>query len=45
MQCGVGHFARLLQERIEKRDPGSSTTLALTRTEGTFCRDMRAVGS
>jgi glycosyltransferase involved in cell wall biosynthesis len=45
MQCGVGHFTRLLQERIEKRDPGSSTTLTLTRTEGTFAGTWRAVGS
>jgi glycosyltransferase involved in cell wall biosynthesis len=45
MQCGVGHFTRLLQERVEKRDPGSSTTLTLTRTEGTFAGTWRAVGS
>jgi len=45
MQCGVGHFARLLQERIERRAPGSSTTLTLTRTEGTFAGTWRAVGS
>jgi glycosyltransferase involved in cell wall biosynthesis len=45
MQCGVGHFARLLQERVEKRDPGSSTTLTLTRTEGSFAETWRAVGS
>src|SRR5260370_30617921 len=45
MQCGVGHFTRLLQERIEKLDPGSSTTLTLTRAEGTFGESWRAVGS
>ncbi len=45
MQCGVGQFTRLLQERIEKRDPGTSTTLTLTRTEGTFGETWRAVGS
>ena len=31
MQCGVGQFTRLLGETIEKIDPGSSTTLTLTR--------------
>ncbi len=45
MQCGVGHFTRLLQERIEKLDPGASTTLTLTRTEGSFGETWRAVGS
>jgi glycosyltransferase involved in cell wall biosynthesis len=45
MQCGVGQFTRMLQETIEKRDPGSSTTLTLTRTEGTFAGSWRAVGS
>jgi glycosyltransferase involved in cell wall biosynthesis len=45
MQCGVGHFARMLQERIEELDPGSSTTLTLTRTEGSFADIRRAVGS
>src|ERR1700710_2541894 len=34
MQCGVGQFTRLLCETIEKIDPGSCTTLTLTRTEG-----------
>jgi glycosyltransferase involved in cell wall biosynthesis len=45
MQCGVGHYTRLLYETIEKLDPGSSTTLTLTRTEGTFSEIWRAVGS
>ena len=31
MQCGVGQFTRLLGETIEKIDPGSNTTLTLTR--------------
>jgi glycosyltransferase involved in cell wall biosynthesis len=45
MQCGVGQFTRLLQETIEKLDPGSSTTLTLTPTEGSFSEIWRAVGS
>src|SRR5258708_6101277 len=45
MQCGVGQFTRLLQERIAKRDPGSSTTLTMTRSEGSFAGTWRAVGS
>ena len=31
MQCGVGQFTRLLQEAIEKIEPGSCTALTLTR--------------
>ena len=31
MHCGVGQFTRLLQETIEKLEPGSSATLTLTR--------------
>jgi glycosyltransferase involved in cell wall biosynthesis len=45
MQCGVGQFTRLLGETIEKRDPGSSTTLTLTRTGGSIADIWRAVGS
>jgi glycosyltransferase involved in cell wall biosynthesis len=45
MQCGVGQFTRLLGETIEKLDPGSSTTLALTRSEGSVADIWRATGS
>jgi glycosyltransferase involved in cell wall biosynthesis len=45
MQCGVGQFTRLLQETIEKLDPGNSTTLTLTRSEGSAAEIWHAVGS
>jgi glycosyltransferase involved in cell wall biosynthesis len=45
MQCGVGQFTRLLQEAIERIEPGSSTTLTLTRTDGSIREIWRAVGS
>src|SRR5579862_5374211 len=45
MQCGVGQFTRLLCEAVEKLDPGSSTTLTLTRSEGGIGDIGRAVGS
>jgi glycosyltransferase involved in cell wall biosynthesis len=45
MQCGVGQFTRLLGETIEKLDPGSCTTLTLTRSEGSAAEIWRAVGS
>ena len=45
MQCGVGHFTRLLYETIEKPEPGSNTSLTLTRSEGSFADIWRAVGS
>src|SRR5712671_835103 len=45
MQCGVGQFTRLLCETIEKLDPGSCTTLILTRSEGTAAGMWRVVGS
>jgi glycosyltransferase involved in cell wall biosynthesis len=45
MQCGVGQFTRLLCETIEKLDPGSCTTLTLTRSQGTVAEIWRAVGS
>jgi glycosyltransferase involved in cell wall biosynthesis len=45
MTCGVGQFTRLLQEAIEKLDPGSCTSLTLTRKEGSLADIWRAVGS
>lgn len=45
MQCGVGQFTRLLGETVEKPNPGSSTTLTLTRSEGSLAGIWRAVGS
>jgi glycosyltransferase involved in cell wall biosynthesis len=45
MQCGVGHFTRLLQDTVEKLDPGSCTSLTLTRSEGSLADIWRAVGS
>ena len=45
MHCGVGQFTRLLQETIEKLEPGASTTLTLTRKEGALAEIWRAVGS
>jgi len=45
MHCGVGQFTRLLQETIEKLEPGTSATLTLTRTEGSLADIWRAVGS
>jgi glycosyltransferase involved in cell wall biosynthesis len=45
MQCGVGQFTRLLRETIEKLDPGTSTTLTMTRSEGSIAEIWRATGS
>lgn len=45
MQCGVGQFTRLLHETIEKLDPGSTTSLTLTREQGSAGEIWRAVGS
>jgi glycosyltransferase involved in cell wall biosynthesis len=45
MTCGVGQFTRLSQETIEKLEPGSCTSLTLTRTEGTVGELWRATGS
>src|ERR1700710_2903779 len=45
MQCGVGQFTRLLQEAVEKLDPGSCTALTLTRREGSIADIWRAVES
>ena len=45
MQCGVGQFTRLLHESSEKLDPGTTTSLTLTRDEGGIADIWRAVGS
>ena len=45
MQCGVGQFTRLLGGQVEKLDPGDSTTLTLTRAEGSLAEIWRAVGA
>src|SRR3981081_932211 len=45
MTCGVGQFTRLLQETAEKLEPGSCTSLTLTRSEGSTGELWRAVGS
>ena len=45
MHCGVGQFTRLLQETIEKLEPGTSATLTLTQTEGSLAEIWRAVGT
>ena len=45
MQCGVGQFTRLLRETVEKLDPGSSTTLTLTRGQRSVADIWRTVGS
>jgi glycosyltransferase involved in cell wall biosynthesis len=44
MQCGVGHFTRLLFEAIQRRDPGGSAVLTLTRSEGGVSEIWRTVG-
>jgi glycosyltransferase involved in cell wall biosynthesis len=45
MTCGVGQFTRLLQETVEKLEPGSCSSLTVTRSEGTVGELWRAVGS
>jgi glycosyltransferase involved in cell wall biosynthesis len=45
MQCGVGQFTRLLQEALEKLEPGSCTSLTLTRRLGSLGDIWRATGS
>jgi len=45
MKCGVGQFTRLLGETVERIAPGISTTLTLTRSEGSFAAIWRAIGS
>jgi glycosyltransferase involved in cell wall biosynthesis len=45
MMCGVGQFTRLLQETVEKSEPGSCTSLTLTRGQGSIADIWRAVGA
>jgi glycosyltransferase involved in cell wall biosynthesis len=45
MQCGVGQFTRRLATTIERIDPGTSSTLTLTRADGSIADIWRAVGS
>jgi glycosyltransferase involved in cell wall biosynthesis len=45
MRCGVGQFTHLLRETIERLEPGSSTTLTLTQSEGSPAEIWHAVGS
>jgi glycosyltransferase involved in cell wall biosynthesis len=45
MQCGVGQFTRLLQETLERLEPGSCTSLTVTRDRGSLAELWRAVGS
>src|SRR3954452_23698913 len=45
MTCGVGQFTRLSRETLEKLEPGSCSSLTLTRSEGTLGELWRAVGS
>jgi glycosyltransferase involved in cell wall biosynthesis len=45
MRCGVGQFTRLLQDTVEKLEPGSCTSLTLARREGSVGELWRAVGS
>jgi glycosyltransferase involved in cell wall biosynthesis len=45
MHCGVGQFTRLLGDAIERLDPGTCTTLTLTRSEGSLADIWRAVES
>src|SRR3954469_10252606 len=45
MRCGVGQFTRLLGDTVERIDPGSTSTLTLTRSEGSIAEIWRAVGS
>ncbi|VIO68340.1 glycosyltransferase [Bradyrhizobium ivorense] len=45
MECGVGQFTRKLQARLEQLEPGASTALTLTQSNGTIAEIWRAVGS
>ena len=45
MRCGVGHFTLLLQAAVERLEPGSNTSLTLTRGQGFLIEVWRAVGS
>jgi len=44
MHCGVGQFAQLLSDAIEKLEPGRCKALSLTRLEGTLAEIWRATG-
>jgi glycosyltransferase involved in cell wall biosynthesis len=45
MHCGVGQFTRLLGDAIERLDPGTCTTITLTRSEGSLAEIRGAVES
>ena len=45
MHCGVGQFTRLLGDAVERLDPGTCTTITLTRSEGSLAEIWRAVES
>ncbi|WJR79502.1 glycosyltransferase [Bradyrhizobium sp. NP1] len=45
MQCGVGQFTLRLGEALEKLAPGETTSLTLTRTEGSIAAIWRATNS
>src|SRR5436305_11479305 len=45
MRCGVGQFTRRLAETIETLSPGATTTLTLTRQNGTLAEIWHATGS
>src|SRR5437667_12800770 len=45
MQCGVWQFTRRLGETIETLSPGSTTTLTLTREDGTLADIWLATGT
>lgn len=45
MSCGVGQFTRLLQETVERSDPGSTEKLNLTRSDGSIGDIWRAAGT
>jgi glycosyltransferase involved in cell wall biosynthesis len=45
MECGVGQFTRMLQATLEQIEPGASTALTLTQSDGTIAEIWRAVGS
>src|SRR6201995_5603489 len=45
MQCGVGHFTRLLGENVAKTGSSTASTLTLTRSKGTTSDIWQAVGS
>jgi glycosyltransferase involved in cell wall biosynthesis len=45
MQCGVGHFTRLLFEATRDHDLADSTTLTLTKTSGSLRDIWRGIGA